>query len=96
MLLEFTPPDPIQAPLDRFTEGHVIGTDANSSANYCTQSQANGAGTYDRRDPNQASARKVCLRIVPVHDNKSGQTLETCALLDNGSDMYLYDAELAK
>ena len=83
---------------DRFSEGHVIGRDVNSSGNHCTQSHAIGAGTYDGRDPNRASTRKVCLRIVPirVHDDKSGQTLETYALLDNGSDVSLCDAELAK
>ena len=50
---------------------------------------------YDRRDPNRATTKKVCLRIVPVmvHDDMPGQTLET---MDNGSDVSLSDSELAK
>ncbi|XP_067045816.1 uncharacterized protein [Acropora muricata] len=83
---------------DAATQGHITVADVNTSGNFSTQSHAIGAGTSYHGNRNQPTSTRICLRIVPVrvHDNNSGRILETYALLDNGSDVSLCDAELVK
>ena len=81
---------------DAATQGHITEADVNTSGNFSTQSHAIGAGAKYHGSRNQPTSTRICLRIVPVrvHDNNSGWTLEMYALLDNGSDVSLCDAEL--
>ena len=83
---------------DGATQGHIIEADVNTSGNFSTQSHAIGAGASYHANRNQTTSTRICLRIVPVRvpDNDSGRMLETYALLDNGSDVSLCDAELVK
>ena len=83
---------------DAATHGHITEADVNTSGNFSTQSHAIGAGAKYHGSRNQPTSTRICLRIVPVrvHDNNSGRTLETYALLDNGSDVFLSDSELVK
>ena len=68
------------------------------SGNFLTQSHTIEASASYHGNCNQPTSARICLRIVPlrVHDNDSGRMLLTYALLDNGSDVSLCDAELVK
>ena len=78
------------------TQGHITEADVNTSGNFSTQSHAIGSGARYHGSRNQPTSTRICLTIVPVrvHDNNSGRTLKTYALLNNVSDVSLCDAEL--
>jgi len=69
---------------------------AREIAEHAIQNYAIGAGVHNSGRNIGAVGTKVRLRIVPVkvQGKQPGHVVETCALLDNGSDMSLCDEKL--
>ena len=85
VMLLGVPQIPIEIPIEM----------VNTSVNFSTQSHAIGAGASYHGNRNQPTSTR---RIIPVrmHDTISGWIFEMYALLNNGSDVSLCDAELVR
>ena len=79
------------ARMDASSQGN---THSSNNDDLLGQNHAIGAGVNSQNSVSH-TASKVRLRIVPVrvHGSQPGQVVETYALLDNGSDVTLYDTK---